>query len=292
MASHLRTTHQPKRRRKLLNPLVESYDASLMPQTQDTTHDTWNPAQYDRFHAERSQPFRDLHAMIAPQDDMVVIDLGSGTGELTRQLHQALRASRTVGLDNSTNMLSRAVANAVDGLSFQNGDLSAFEAPGGFDLIFSNAAIQWVPDHPALLARFTRSLRERGQLAIQVPANDEHITHEAARIVARQSPFREALNGWTRNRAVLSVEAYSQILYDLQYRQQHVRLAVYPHVLENRDAVVEWVKGTMLTDYQKRLPAQLWPSFLDAYRDELFRSLADVTPFFYPFKRILFWARR
>ncbi|MBC8107041.1 MAG: methyltransferase domain-containing protein [Anaerolineae bacterium] len=260
--------------------------------TQDIPLDSWNPAQYERFQAERSQPFRDLQALVAPQDDMFVVDLGCGTGELTRELHQALRARRTVGLDNSANMLSRAIGNAVDGLSFQNGDLASFESPGEFDLIFSNAAIQWVPDHVALLARFTRSLRERGQLAIQVPANDDHITHEAARIVARRSPFSEALNGWTRDRAVLSVEAYSQILYLLRYAEQHVRLAVYPHVLENRDGVVEWVKGTMLTDYQKRLSAQLWPSFLDAYREELFRSLPDVRPFFYPFKRILFWARR
>jgi len=91
---------------------------------------------------------------------------------------------------------------------------------------------------------------------------------------------------------VLSVEEYSQILYDLHYQEQHVRLAVYPHVLENRQAVVEWVKGTMLTDYQKRLPADVWSEFLNAYREELFKSLPDVQPFFYPFKRILFWARQ
>lgn len=254
--------------------------------------DTWNPAQYNRFQAERTQPFHDLLAMVRPQDGMVVVDLGCGTGELTAELHRALRARQTLGIDNSNNMLSRAADQKVEGLTFRRGDLASFDLADQFDLIFSNAAIQWVPDHPALLARFTRGLRESGQLAIQVPANDDHITHEAARIAARRSPFRDALNGWTRSRAVLGVEEYSQLLYDLRYRQQHVRLAVYPHVLENRDAVVEWVKGTMLTDYQKRLPADVWPAFLDAYRNELFATLADVTPFFYPFKRILFWAQR
>ncbi len=254
--------------------------------------DPWNPAQYDRFQAERTQPFHDLLAMIAPQPGMSIADLGCGTGELTRQLHERLGARRTIGVDNSPNMLAKSAVHVTTGLTFELGDLSSFERPDEFDLIFSNAAIQWSPDHPALLARLTRSLRANGQLAIQVPANDDHITHEAARIVARRSPFAGKLNGWTRARAVLSVEEYSQILYDLRYREQSVRLIVYAHVLDDREAVVEWVKGTMLTDYQKRLPADMWPAFLEGYRDELFRAIPDTRPFFYPFKRILFWARR
>ena len=257
-----------------------------------TRSDTWNPAQYERFRDQRAQPFFDLLAMVQPTPQMSVVDLGCGTGELTRTLHERLQAMQTIGIDNSDNMLSRAQTHAMDGLRFERGDLSQFESRDGVDLIFSNAAIQWVPDHPNLLARFAHSLRGNGQIAIQVPANDDHITHEAARIVARRSPFQEALGGWTRDRAVLGVEQYSQILYDLKFREQQVKLVVYPHVLDDREAVVEWVKGTMLTDYQKRFPGELWETFLNDYRAELFRSIADVKPFFYPFKRILFHAKK
>lgn len=254
--------------------------------------DAWNPSQYDRFSEQRAQPFFDLLAMVQTKAQMRVADLGCGTGELTRQLHDRLNAKQTIGIDNSNNMLARATAHATDRLRFERGDLSTFESRDTFDLIVSNAAIQWALDHPTLLARLARSLRTDGQLAIQVPANDDHITHEAARIVARRSPFREALNGWTRDRAVLGIEQYSQVLYDLKFADQHVRMVVYPHVLDDRQAVVEWVKGTMLTDYQKRLAPEMWERFLSAYRDELFKSMADVKPFFYPFKRILFWARK
>jgi len=150
------------------------------------SRDTWNPDQYNRFQTERTQPFRDLVAMIAPGERMSVIDLGCGTGELTRELHQRLGAATTLGIDYSANMLAKAHQFAGGGLSFREGDLSTFESHDSYDLIFSNAAIQWAPDHPALLARLARSLREGGQIAIQVPANDDHITHEAARIVARR----------------------------------------------------------------------------------------------------------
>ena len=256
------------------------------------SRDPWNPQQYDRFHAERTQPFHDLVAMIEPRPAMSIVDLGCGTGELTRQMHERLGARRTIGIDNSPNMLAKSAAHTTAGLTFELGDLNAFDRPGEFDLIFSNAAVQWVPDHPSLIARLTRSLRDDGQLAIQVPANDDHITHEAARTVARTSSFRDALKGWTRAPAVLSIERYSQLLHELMYRVQSVRLVVYAHVLDDRQAVVEWVKGTMLTDYQKRLPAQMWGEFLEAYRAELFGAIPDTKPFFYPFKRILFCARR
>lgn len=254
--------------------------------------DTWNPAQYDRFRAERSAPFFDLLGMVQPRAGMRVVDLGCGTGELTAELHRRLDASRTLGIDNSEKMLANAAAIAVANLTFERCDLATMEIDANVDLVFSNAAIQWAPDHLVLLKRLTKYFREGAQLAIQVPANDDHITHEAARIVARLSPFSDALKGWTRPTAVLAPEEYAALLYQLGFREQNVRLNVYAHVLDDRESVIEWVKGTLLTDYQRRLPAELWPAFLAAYRETLFGQIAEARPFFYPFKRILFWAKR
>jgi trans-aconitate 2-methyltransferase len=106
-----------------------------MSTTGDTTRgDAWNPTQYNRFQAERTQPFRDLQAMIAPQVDMEIVDLGCGTGELTRELHRHFRARHTLGIDNSPNMLAEATRHAGDGVTFQLGDLGAVEFPEAFDL--------------------------------------------------------------------------------------------------------------------------------------------------------------
>ncbi|MCA9880556.1 MAG: methyltransferase domain-containing protein [Thermomicrobiales bacterium] len=252
----------------------------------------WNPAQYAKYRDERAQPFFDLLALVQPQPDMRVVDLGCGPGELTSELHRALGARETVGIDNSPAMLEKAAAYAGAGLRFAAGDLGTFCDSGAFDLIFSNAALQWSPDHPALLARLTASLAPGGQLAVQVPANDDAPSHALAAVVASESPFREALGGFTRQSPVLPPAAYAALLYQLGYQQQTVRLQVYGHLLPGREDVIEWVRGTWLTAYEKRLPAELWPAFLERYREALFAQTPDDRPFFYPFKRILFWGRR
>jgi trans-aconitate 2-methyltransferase len=252
----------------------------------------WNPEQYARFQRERAQPFFDLLDLVQPRPGMRVVDLGCGPGELTRELHRHLDARETVGIDNSPAMLAQTAAFAGDGLRFVEGDSGAFAGEGEYDLVFSNAARQWVPDHETLLSRLTAALAPGGQLAVQAPTNHDHPSHTIAAEVARESPFREALSGHVRQPPVLSPEGYADLLHRLGYRQQHVRLQVYPHELESREAVIEWVRGTLLTDYQKRMPAALWPAFLERYRERLLPALADTRPYFYPFKRILFWGAR
>ena len=252
----------------------------------------WNPAQYERFRDERTQPFFDLLDLVQPRPGMRVVDLGCGTGELTRELHRRLAAHETIGIDSSPAMLARSAAFAGDGLHFERGDIGAFAADGAYDLIFSNAAIQWVPDHEPLFARLAAALTPTGQLAVQMPANNDHPSHVTAFALAGDPPFRDALGGYARQWPVLAPEAYATMLHRLGFARQHVRLQVYPHELESREAVIEWVRGSLLTDYEKRLPAELWPQFLERYRERLLPQLDDTRPYFYPFKRVLLWAAR
>lgn len=252
----------------------------------------WNPEQYGRFRGERAQPFFDLMSLVQPRSGMRVVDLGCGTGELTRELHVHLNARETLGIDNSPAMLAKTAAFAGDGLQFAAGDIGAFSGDGAYDLVFSNAALHWIPDHPALLTQLTAALTEQGQIAVQVPANDDHPSHATAVTVAGEEPFRSVLGGHARQSPVLPPETYATLLNDLGYRQQQVRLQVYGHALESREAVVEWVRGSVLTDYEKRMPAELWPQFLERYRALLLPQLTETRPFFYPFKRVLFWAAR
>jgi trans-aconitate 2-methyltransferase len=94
-----------------------------------------------------------------------------------------------------------------------------------------------------------------------------------------------------RRTPVLAPEGYAQLLHRLGYATQHVRLQVYLHVLPDADAVVEWVKGTLLTDYQRRLPADLYDPFVARYREMLKAQLSDERPFPFAFKRVLLWGR-
>ncbi|MFQ5789994.1 MAG: methyltransferase domain-containing protein [Acidobacteriota bacterium] len=254
--------------------------------------DCWNPDQYQRFRRERERPFFDLLQMVRPRSQMRVVDLGCGPGNLTRILHQRLCALETVGIDNSETMLERARPLAEEGLRFERKDIGAFDERQAYDLVYSNAALHWVRHHQRLMERLFRALDEGGQLAVQVPANHDHPTHTVASQVARVSPFREALGGYVVPTTVLAPEEYGILLSKLGFVEQHVRLQVYLHRLPSREDVVEWVMGSLLTAYQGRLPADLFPDFLERYRACLFSVLPNERPFLFPFKRILFWARR
>ncbi len=254
------------------------------------TSDAWLPAQYDRFKAERSQPARDLIAMVQPIPGGRAVDLGCGTGELTRQLHGLIGAAATIGIDSSAAMLEQAGGDAGDGVRFEHGDIASWTG-AGLDVVFANASLQWVPDHPELFARLAAALRAGGQLAVQVPANYDHPSHTLAAEVGNRFGVARS----ERTGAVLAPEAYAELLVRLGFAEQHVRLRVYGHRLDATADVIEWIKGTLLTEYRRQLGEDRFAEFVDELRDELLPTLGDpegTRPYFYAFKRILLWARR
>jgi trans-aconitate 2-methyltransferase len=253
--------------------------------------DAWSPEQYRRFAAERSRPFRDLLALVRPRPGMRVVDLGCGTGELTAEAHGALLARETVGIDSSDAMLEKARPLAGGGLSFEKGEIGAFEGPG-FDLILSNAALHWLPGHQELLPRLAAALAPGGQIAVQVPDNHDHPSHRIAREVGEEPPFRDALAGWRKPRNVLPPERYAEILSALGFGEQEVLLRVYGHLLAGPEEVVEWVRGTLLNDWKGRLAPDLFAAFVDRYRERLAAALPAGRPYFYTYRRILFWGQR
>ena len=264
--------------------------------------DTWNPRQYDKFAREREQPFFDLLALVQPRPHMRVVDLGCGTGAPTRVMHERLGARETVGIDRSASMLAGTRAAALPlGLRFEVGTIEdviaddgarRLQPSGGWDLIFSNAALHWVDGHEGLIAQLAAGLAPGGQLAFQVPAQHDMLTHRLAEELAVSEPFASAFGAWRRSQPVLTPDAYARLLYRAGFPAPNVRLIVYPHVLASREDVVEWVKGTMLTDYQRHLPTELFEQFVAEYRRRLLAQLDDSRPFFYPYKRILCWGQR
>jgi trans-aconitate 2-methyltransferase len=256
-----------------------------------SVRDTWNPTQYERFRAEREQPFHDLVALITKRPAGRVVDLGCGTGLLTAALHRELSATETLGVDSSDAMLERARTLEIEGLEFARGDISDWQPAAPFDVVLSNAALQWVGDHHTLFARLTEMLLPGGELAVQVPANFDHVSHTLAADIAREEPFAGAMRGYTRTFSVLPAEEYATLLHSLGFAAQSVRLQVYGHVLESPDAVVEWVRGTLLTDYESRMPEAIYEEFVARYRARLNAALGAHRPYFYPFKRILLWGR-
>jgi trans-aconitate 2-methyltransferase len=224
-----------------------------------------------------------------------MVDLGCGDGEHTSVAAERLGASRLLALDSSPAMIARARRHTTVDRVFEAGDISCWTSGGDVDLVFANASLQWVPDHRAVLQRWTAALAPGGQLAVQVPANGDHPSHLVANEVATRHPFLDAFDGDPppdpAGANVLLPEEYAELLHDLGYVRQHVRLQVYAHELPSSADVVEWVRGTNLTRFFTRLPRELHEPFVDAYRAALLDRIGRHEPYLYAFKRILMWAR-
>jgi trans-aconitate 2-methyltransferase len=164
-----------------------------------------------------------------------------------------------------------AKAPSAPGLSFRNQSIESLDEKG-FDLIFSNAALHWVADHENV---FRHLARLGNQIAVQMPANDDHPSHVVAAEVAREIGME------SKPVHVLAPEHYSQLFYELGFQRQHVRLQVYGHVLPSTEDVIEWVRGTLLTYYEHD------PRFLPLYRQRLLARIGRQQPYFYTYKRLL-----
>lgn len=257
----------------------------------------WNPQQYRKFADERSQPFYDLLGLVEPGRIDTAVDLGCGSGELTADAQRMLNIATMRGVDSSAKMLAEAASHASDTLTFDRGDLAQWPAAGeSVDLVIANASLHWTPDHPEVLRRWRGGVRAGGQIAVQVPSNADRPQHRIATELADREPFRSAFGAdgpppdpVAHN--VLLPEAYADLLNDLGFTQQHVHLRVYGHVLADSAAVVEWVRGTMLTRFEKVLAPDVFAAFVDEYRRELVAELGDRKPYFFGFKRVLMWGR-
>lgn len=257
----------------------------------------WDPEQYHRFAGERAQPFVDLLALVrADRPFGRAVDLGCGSGELTALAAERFAPRSTVGIDSSTAMLRAAVAHASGRLRFEHGDLAGWTSGGDHDLVIANASLHWVPRHHEVLARWRAALAPGGQLAVQVPANASMPSHTVAAEVAKLPEFAAAFgaDGPPPDPVaehVLEPEEYARLLHDLGFAEQHVRLQVYPHLLSESREVVEWVRGTTLTRFRRRLPAEVFERFVEAYEARLLEVIGRHRPYFFPFRRILLWGR-
>jgi trans-aconitate 2-methyltransferase len=251
----------------------------------------WNPDQYHKFQATRFAPFEDIVALITVRDGLRAVDLGCGTGELTRKLAGQLPGCDMLGIDNSPEMLERAQQYTNEHVHFELETAEAFAADSSeWDLIFSNAALQWIPDHRKLFPALLAKVRPGGQIAVQMPSNFNHVAQSLVVDIALEEPFRTALKGFVRYSPVLPLDDYAEMLFTAGFENITVFEKIYPQVLENSDGVAEFTKGSVLVPYLERL-GDLSDSFLQTYRERLHQHMPG-SPVFYSFRRTIFVATK
>ncbi len=245
----------------------------------------WDVQQYEKFRDERSQPFLDLLARVPDGAYTTIVDLGCGTGELTRILCDRWSKSRVTGVDSSDEMLAAAATRSMTGrLDFVKGNVGAWSG-GPFDLVISNATLQWVPDHDRLLPHLRSMIAPGGVIAVQMPGNFDAPSHT---ILKELSAPR--LREW-RAAPVQTLAWYVERLWSLGLDADAWE-TTYLHVLHGEDAVLEWVKGTALRPVLAQLnPADHKP-LMEAYAARL-REAYPATPrgTLFPFRRLFFVAR-
>ncbi|MEJ5103804.1 methyltransferase domain-containing protein [Chryseobacterium sp. MYb328] len=251
----------------------------------------WNPEIYDQFKEERSAPFFDLLKLVESRTGISVIDLGCGTGELTSKLLDYLEDSKVLGIDSSEEMLEKAAQFKTSRLNFEKRSIEEQLHLGDtYDLIISNAAIQWCGNHKELFPRIISKIKEGGQLAVQIPSNHEYVVHQLLRKIAGAEPYKSAYDGWEREYTVLNIEDYARIIFDNKGREITVYEKVFPHVLENAEAVFTWASGTAMLPYIERLPDEMKEQFKNDYKQQLQNTFPE-SPVFYPFKRTFISAK-
>jgi trans-aconitate 2-methyltransferase len=226
----------------------------------------WDPAQYGRYADQRSRPFFDLVAQIGARDPAVVVDLGCGSGELTAALARRWPHASVRGIDASPEMIERAPSDA--GVAFAVGDAAAFAATG-VDVLVSNAMLQWIPDHEALLRRWADELPPGGWLAFQVPSNFGAPSHRLMRELAASGRWHARLEGVLRpGETVPEPGVYLDLLGDAGLVADVWRTE-YEHLLQGPDPVLEWVRGTALRPALAALTPEEGTAFTAEYAARL-----------------------
>jgi len=259
----------------------------------------WDPAQYLRFGDERSRPFFELTARIAAEAPSAVVDLGCGPGTLTAALARRWPDAEVRGIDSSAEMIETAQALPdADGrrLSFALGDVRdftpEFTPDGGVDVIVSNAVLQWVPDHIAVVSRWAGFLRPGGWLAFQIPANFDQPSHRAIADLVASDRWRPLLDGVALNRQSTDPAQYVDLLARAGLEVDAWE-TTYLHVLRGEDPVVDWYKGSGLRPVIAALRPDLAGEFLAEFRARMAEAY-PAAPYgtVFPFRRVFVVAVR
>lgn len=230
----------------------------------------WNPALYRRFEDERTRPAAELLARVpsvgGASRATFAVDLGCGPGNSTELLVRRFPQARVLGVDNSASMLVSA-RERLPGTEFTEADIAAWTPAAGQapDLLFANAALQWVPDHAELLPRLFGLLAPGGVLAIQMPDNWQEPSHRLMRDVARDPAWATQIGDAERLRTpLLGIGRYYDLLAPLA-AEVDVWHTIYQHRMAGPAAIVEWLRGTGLRPFVDRLSDAQRAGFLAEY---------------------------
>jgi trans-aconitate 2-methyltransferase len=254
----------------------------------------WDPEKYNQFKNIRYQPFFDLMNMIDEEELLRAVDIGCGTGEQTKILAEKFDKAVFLGIDPSPEMLSKSNEWRSERLQFQTGGAEEFvnnmqQEP--WDLIFSNAALQWSDNHASLFPRLISCIAPNGQFAVQMPVQKENLLNRILLEMVQEKPFVDFLDGWKRDSPVLSIDEYAQLLFDAGLANISIVQKVYPIIADHPGQLFDFISGSALMPYMERLSGKEQQSFTEEYQLRIARAFRRF-PAIYAFKRLLLYGKK
>ena len=239
----------------------------------------WNPERYLRFKKERTQPAIDLVMRVKTVNGDIrsVVDIGCGPGNSTAIIHEAFPSAEIIGIDNSENMIEKAMTEHPD---YEFRLLSAWDLEGKYDLIFSNACLQWIDDHERLLPFLMDHLNPKGILAVQVPNNTEEPFFKVLEETVRCGKWD--FNGIEEKNGILPVEKYYDILSSVS-NMNYIWETKYIHYMPDIDSMIDWTRGTRLRPYLASLSEEEGNAFISEIRNRAVKYYSPMNDGTYRF---------
>jgi trans-aconitate 2-methyltransferase len=255
---------------------------------------SWSANQYLKFEDERTRPARDLLQGVPAATVKCAADLGCGPGNSTELIAARYPYASITGVDNAPDMI-RAAKARLPSVRFELCGIEEWSEPGPWDLIYANAALQWVGDHEGLLPKLVQRLAPGGSLAIQMPDNLNEPSHRSMAVAAQKVPFAGLLQDAAKARTDLGpAEWYYTLLKPFSARLDIWRTTYFHPLAGGLDAIVEWVKGTGLQPFLRPLSEAEQQAYIAAYKEELAKAYTPLAggTVILPFPRLFIVATR
>lgn len=252
----------------------------------------WNPEKYNEFKNIRFQPFFDLSESIQSDGLESAIDLGCGTGEQTKILSEKFENTQFIGIDASSEMLAKSKSLESNNLHFEQKTTEDFlKSNEKYDLIFSNAALQWSDNHSELFPNLLNLLSDNGQFAVQMPMQNSNVLNVLLLELTQEEPYKSYLKGWKREYPLLSIDEYTNILFEAGLENITVIQKVYPIIAKDVNTLFDFISGSALIPYLEKLSEDQQKEFTDAFKEKIAKAFPKF-PAIYAFKRLLMYGRK
>jgi trans-aconitate 2-methyltransferase len=250
----------------------------------------WNPNHYLKFKNERTQPSIDLVNRInidfLPEH---IIDIGCGPGNSSKVLLQRWPEARLTGVDNSPAMIEKAKKDYPE-QEWILADAFSYEPDIKFDVVFSSATIQWIPNHEKLFEKFNNMLSFRGVIAIQAPKFQEMELGQIIHSISQKDRWKNELEGCSDLFTYHDSHYYYDLLSD-KMKSIDIWETYYIHVMPSSLSIIDWIKSTGLKPYLDRINNN---DNKKDFEEEVLNEIKKCYPtqkdgrILFPFKRLFF----